>query len=198
MRSGFVSIIGRPNVGKSTLLNNIVNYHVAITSDKAGTTRNIIEGIYNDKESQIVFVDTPGIHKPHNKLGKILNEQAYYSMDGVDLVLFLIDVTQEFGKGDEFVLNKLKESNIPVLLVINKIDKVKYDTILPKIKQLNDVFDFKEIIPISALKKDNIDDLIKTIKKYLDEGERYYSEDYYTDKSINFMVSEIEIGRAHV
>lgn len=191
MKSGFVSIVGRPNVGKSTLLNSIINQKIAITSNTAQTTRNIIQGIYNDDNSQIVFVDTPGIHKPHNKLGKILNEQAYYSMDGVDLVLFLIDVTQEFGKGDEFVLNKLKESNIPVLLVINKIDKVKYDTILPKIKQLNDVFDFKEIIPISAMKKTNIDDLIQTIKNYLTDDIKYYDENTITNHGEKFSVSEI-------
>lgn len=111
-------------------------------------------------------------------------------MDGVDLVLFLIDVTQEFGKGDEFVLNKLKESNIPVLLVINKIDKVKYDTILPKIKQLNDVFDFKEIIPISAMKKTNIDDLIQTIKNYLTDDIKYYDEDTITNMEMKFSISE--------
>lgn len=191
MKSGFVSIVGRPNVGKSTLLNSIINKKIAITSNTAQTTRNIIQGIYNDDNSQIVFVDTPGILKPHNKLGKILNEQAYYSMDGVDLVLFLIDVTQEFGKGDEFVLNKLKESNIPVLLVINKIDKVKYDTILPKIKQLNDVFDFKEIIPISAMKKTNIDDLIQTIKNYLTDDIKYYDEDTITNHGEKFSISEI-------
>ena len=111
MRSGFVSLVGRPNVGKSTLLNSLVGYKLAITSDKAGTTRNNIQGIYNDDDSQIVFVDTPGIHKPLHKLGQRLNEDAYYSIDDVDVILFLVDVTMPFGKGDNFVLNKIKESN---------------------------------------------------------------------------------------
>ena len=191
MKCGVVSIMGRPNVGKSTLLNAILNMKLAITTDKAGTTRNIIEGIYQDNEAQIVFIDTPGIHKPMHKLGKYMNSQSYYSIEDTNVILFMVDATEKIGKGDKFILEKLKEVDSNVFLVLNKVDRIKKENLFPMIEEYNKLFDFKEIIPISALKKDNIDDLIKTIKKYLDEGERYYSEDYYTDKSINFMVSEI-------
>ena len=127
MKSGFVSLVGRPNVGKSTLINSIIGYKVAITSDKVGTTRNIVQGIYTDSDTQIVFVDTPGIHKPNNRLGQMLNEQAYYSLNDVDIILFLIDVTKEFGRGDNFILEKIKEVNKPVFLILNKVDKIKKD-----------------------------------------------------------------------
>ena len=191
MKVGFVSIVGRPNVGKSTLINSIIGSKVAIVSDKAHTTRNNIQGIYNDDDSQIIFIDTPGIHKPMHKLGKYMNSQSYYSIEDTNVILFMVDATEKIGKGDKFILEKLKEVDSNVLLVLNKVDRIKKENLFPMIEEYNKLFDFKEIIPISALKKDNIDDLIKTIKKYLDEGERYYSEDYYTDKSINFMVSEI-------
>lgn len=191
MKVGFVSIVGRPNAGKSTLINSIIGSKVAIVSDKAHTTRNNIQGIYNDDDSQIIFIDTPGIHKPMHKLGKYMNSQSYYSIEDTNVILFMVDATEKIGKGDKFILEKLKEVDSNVLLVLNKVDKIKKENLFPMIEEYNKLFDFKEIIPISALKKDNIDDLIKTIKKYLDEGERYYSEDYYTDKSINFMVSEI-------
>mgnify|MGYP001310688124 CR=1 FL=1 len=190
MKVGFVSIVGRPNAGKSTLINSIIGSKVAIVSDKAHTTRNNIQGIYNDDDSQIIFIDTPGIHKPMHKLGKYMNSQSYYSIEDTN-VLFMVDATEKIGKGDKFILEKLKEVDSNVFLVLNKVDRIKKENLFPMIEEYNKLFDFKEIIPISALKKDNIDDLIKTIKKYLDEGERYYSEDYYTDKSINFMVSEI-------
>lgn len=191
MKVGFVSIVGRPNAGKSTLINSIIGSKVAIVSDKAHTTRNNIQGIYNDDDSQIIFIDTPGIHKPMHKLGKYMNSQSYYSIEDTNVILFMVDATEKIGKGDKFILEKLKEVDSNVFLVLNKVDKIKKENLFPMIEEYNKLFDFKEIIPISALKKDNIDDLIKTIKKYLDEGERYYSEDYYTDKSINFMVSEI-------
>ena len=191
MKVGFVSIVGRPNAGKSTLINSIIGSKVAIVSDKAHTTRNNIQGIYNDDDSQIIFIDTPGIHKPMHKLGKYMNSQSYYSIEDTSVILFMVDVTEKIGKGDKFILEKLKEVDSNVFLVLNKVDRIKKENLFPMIEEYNKLFDFKEIIPISALKKDNIDDLIKTIKKYLDEGERYYSEDYYTDKSINFMVSEI-------
>ncbi len=125
MKLGFVSVVGRPNVGKSTLINNIIGLKVSITSNKAGTTRNNIRGIYNDSDSQIVFLDTPGIHKPKNKLGKFLNEESYSSFSSSDIILFMINAYEKLGTGDEFVLNKLKETNKKVFLVINKIDKVK-------------------------------------------------------------------------
>lgn len=191
MKVGFVSIVGRPNAGKSTLINSIIGSKVAIVSDKAHTTRNNIQGIYNDDDSQIIFIDTPGIHKPMHKLGKYMNSQSYYSIEDTNVILFMVDATEKMGKGDKFILEKLKEVDSNVFLVLNKVDRIKKENLFPMIEEYNKLFDFKEIIPISALKKDNIDDLIKTIKKYLDEGERYYSEDYYTDKSINFMVSEI-------
>ena len=191
MKVGFVSIVGRPNAGKSTLINSIIGSKVAIVSDKAHTTRNNIQGIYNDDDSQIIFIDTPGIHKPMHKLGKYMNSQSYYSIEDTNVILFMVDATEKIGKGYKFILEKLKEVDSNVFLVLNKVDRIKKENLFPMIEEYNKLFDFKEIIPISALKKDNIDDLIKTIKKYLDEGERYYSEDYYTDKSINFMVSEI-------
>ena len=191
MKVGFVSIVGRPNAGKSTLINSIIGSKVAIVSDKAHTTRNKIQGIYNHDYSQIIFIDTPGIHKPMHKLGKYMNSQSYYSIEDTNVILFMVDATEKIGKGDKFILEKLKEVDSNVFLVLNKVDRIKKENLFPMIEEYNKLFDFKEIIPISALKKDNIDDLIKTIKKYLDEGERYYSEDYYTDKSINFMVSEI-------
>lgn len=191
MKVGFVSIVGRPNAGKSTLINSIIGSKVAIVSDKAHTTRNNIQGIYNDDDSQIIFIDTPGIHKPMHKLGKYMNSQSYYSIEDTNVILFMVDATEKIGKSDKFILEKLKEVDSNVFLILNKVDRIKKENLFPMIEEYNKLFDFKEIIPISALKKDNIDDLIKTIKKYLDEGERYYSEDYYTDKSINFMVSEI-------
>ena len=191
MKSGFVSIIGRPNVGKSTLLNTILNKKIAITSNTAQTTRNMIQGVYNSNDLQIVFVDTPGIHKPQYKLGKILNEQAYYSMNDVDVILFLIDVTKEFGKGDKFILEKLKETNAPVLLVLNKIDKINYEEVLPKIMEYKDYFPFKEIIPVSATKNKNINELIKTIANYLNDDIKYYNNEVITTVSTKFIVSEL-------
>jgi len=191
MKSGFVSIVGRPNAGKSTLINTIIGEKVAIVSDKAHTTRNNIQGIYNDDESQIIFIDTPGVHKPSQTLGKYMNKQVYYSLDDADVILFMIDATEKFGKGDKFILDKIKEHDSNVFLILNKVDKIQKEKLFPLIDELNKEYDFKEIIPISALKDDNINDLIKTIKKYLPEGEKYYSDDYYTDKSVNFMISEL-------
>ena len=133
MKSGFIGLVGRPNVGKSTLLNAIIGHKVAITSDKPQTTRNVIQGIRTDEDSQMVFVDTPGIHKPKNKLGRILNKEAYYSLEDVDVVLFLVDITEPLGKGDMFVIDVLKKVEVPVILVINKIDKLPKEEILKKI-----------------------------------------------------------------
>lgn len=191
MKSGYVTIVGRPNVGKSTLLNAIMERKIAITSNVSGTTRNIIEGIYTTDDVQIVFVDTPGIHKPQNKLGKILNQQAYYSIEDVDVILFVIDVTQKFGTGDMFILNKLKENNSNVILILNKIDKIRYEELLPKLEEYSKLYDFKEIIPLSATKNKNIDDLIKTITKYLKDDIAYYDKDTVTNVSINFEVGEL-------
>ena len=191
MKCGFVSIVGRPNVGKSSLLNSILGMKLAITSNVSGTTRNVIQGIYNDDDSQIIFVDTPGIHKAQNKLGSLMNKKAYNNTEGVDVILFLVDISKGFGKGDEFILNKLKDSEIPVFLLLNKIDLVKDKTkLLEDITKLKELYDFKEIIPISALKKDNIDELIKCIKKNLDESERIYSEDELTNVTTRFIMAE--------
>ena len=191
MKSGFVSLVGRPNVGKSTLLNSIIGKKVAITSNKPQTTRNIIEGIYNDKDTQIVFVDTPGIHKPKYKLGKYLNKQAYYSINDVDIVVLLVDGSEELGKGDLYIIEKLKEINKPVILVINKIDKIKKEDILLKIAEYKDLYPFKEIVPLSALKKDNIKTLVDVLTKYLPDNIKYFGDDTYTNKQLEFLVSEI-------
>ena len=191
MKCGFVSIVGRPNVGKSSLLNSILGMKLAITSNVSGTTRNVIQGIYNDDESQIIFVDTPGIHKAQNKLGSLMNKKAYNNTEGVDVILFLVDISKGFGKGDEFILNKLKGSEIPVFLLLNKIDLVKDKTkLLEDITKLKELYDFAEIIPISALKKDNIDELIKCIKNRLDDSERIYSEDELTNVTTRFIMAE--------
>lgn len=190
MKSGFVSIIGRPNVGKSTLLNSIVKKRVAITSDKPQTTRNMIQGIYNDDDTQIVFVDTPGIHKPQNKLGKVLNKQAYYVINDADIVVLVVDITEKIGTGDKFVIDVLKNIDKPVLLVINKIDKLPREEILKKIDEYQKLYDFSEIVPISARKKDNVDRLIEVLKKYLPDSIKYFDDDTVTSSSPSFIVSE--------
>lgn len=191
MKSGYVSIVGRPNVGKSTLLNSILETKLAITSNKAGTTRNIIQGVYEDDDSQIIFVDTPGIHKPINKLGNILNKKAYSTSENVDLILFLVDVEAGIGKGDMFVLDRLKEDNLPIILVLNKVDKVAKDKLLEIIMKYKDLYQFSEIFPISALKNDNVNALIKTIKNYLPNEGKIFEDETFTNISTNFYISEI-------
>lgn len=191
MKSGFVGLVGRPNVGKSTLLNSIIGKKVAITSNKPQTTRNIIQGIYNEKETQIVFVDTPGVHKPNHKLGDYLNKQSYYSMNDVDVILFLVDINEEFGRGDNFVLDKIIESKKPIILVLNKIDKLTKDEILVKIKEYSELYDFDEIVPVSAIKKRNTTELVNTIKKYLVDEFKYYDDNWITNKPLTFQISEI-------
>lgn len=190
MKSGFVSIIGRPNVGKSTLLNTILGRKIAITSNKPQTTRNTIQGVYNDDECQIVFVDTPGIHKPRNILGKHLNKQAYFSLEDVDAVLFLVDVTESLGKGDMFVIDKLKTINKPVILILNKVDKISKEKILPKIEQYMDLFNFTEVIPLSALNNDNVSCLLDVLKKYLSDSVKYYDDEQITNVSKEFIITE--------
>ena len=191
MRSGFVGIVGRPNVGKSTLINNIIGKKIAITSNKPQTTRNIIQGIYNEDKYQIVFVYTPGIHKPNDKLGKNLNDQAYFSINDTDIILFVVDAESGLGKGDLFILEEIKKSKKPVFLIINKIDKIDRETIINRIIEYKDLYEFQEIIPISSLKGDNIKDLIETLKKYLPDNIRYYGENDITNKSMDFLISEI-------
>ncbi len=191
MKSGFVSIIGRPNVGKSTLINTIINRKVAITSNVSGTTRNIIQGIYNDTDTQIVFVDTPGIHKPINRLGKVLNKEALALTKDVDLILFVVDVASGIGKGDMFILESLKNNDVPVILVLNKIDEITTEKLFRTIDEFKDIYPFVEVVPTSGLKNDNVDHLISVIKKYLHDEVKYFPDEYYTSSSMKFMASEI-------
>lgn len=191
MKCGFVSLVGRPNVGKSSLLNAILEMKLAITSNVSGTTRNVIQGIYNDSDSQIIFVDTPGIHKPSNKLGNLMNKKAYNNTEGVDVILFLIDISKGFGKGDQFILDKIKNKGIPIFLLLNKIDLVKNkEKLLEDINNLKELYDFAEIIPLSAKKNDNINLLLACIKKQLAAGERIYSEEDLTNVSTRFIMAE--------
>ena len=192
MKSGFVSFIGRPNVGKSTLLNSILNKKVVITSNKPQTTRNLIQGIYNEDDTQIIFVDTPGIHKAHNKLGRALNKQAYFTINDVDIIIMVVDITEKVGSGDRFVIDILKNiENKPVFLVINKIDKLPREEILSKIEEYMSLYNFTEVIPVSARKKDNIDRLIEVIKKYLPDNIKYFDSDTVTNSSPEFTISEL-------
>jgi len=190
MKSGFVSIIGRPNTGKSTLLNTIINNKIAITSDVAGTTRNSIHGVYNDCESQIVFVDTPGIHKPIDKLGRELNKEAYNALEDIDVILLIVDALSGLGKGDKFIINALKKNTVPVILILNKIDKLNNEGIMNAINTYKDLYDFAEIIPLSALKNDNVDRLLKVLKTYLNDTVKYYDDDTITNASKYFLASE--------
>lgn len=191
MKSGFVSIIGRPNTGKSTLLNQIIKEKVAIISPKPQTTRNLIQGIYNEEDTQIVFVDTPGIHKPKDKLGSVLNEEAYYSINDVDVVLLVVDASSEYGKGDQFIIDKLAGLKKPVFLILNKIDKLNDEQILLKINEYKDLYEFAEVIPLSALKNDNVDKLIKVLKNYLPDNVKYFLNGETTTQEMDFRLSEI-------
>lgn len=189
-KSGFVSIVGRPNVGKSTLLNHILKTKLAITSSTAQTTRNTIQGIYTDEDAQIIFMDTPGIHKPQDGLGSFMNTNALNSIYGVDLVLFLAPADEKIGKGDRFIVERLKEADGPVYLILNKIDLLSKEQLIEKLNEWKGLFDFKEIIPISALNGDNIDDLMNTIKNDLQEGVMYYPKDHLTDYPERFIMAE--------
>lgn len=190
MKSGFVSIVGRPNVGKSTLLNKLINKKLAITSDKVGTTRNNIYGIYNEEDTQIIFIDTPGIGKAVDKLGATLNKKAYSSFEN-DLVLFLVDIASGFGKNDEKILERLKQENKKVILVLNKIDKINKEKLFEEILKLKDLYDFLEIVPISGLKGNNTDELVKAIKKHLPDDIKYFDNDIITNTDETFMIGEI-------
>ena len=190
MKSGFVSLIGRPNVGKSTLLNTLINQKIAITSNKPQTTRNIIQGIYNEEGYQIVFVDTPGIHKPINKLGKVLNKEAFTFAKDVDVVLFVVSAYEGIGPGDRKIIDSFNGTDSPVILVLNKIDKITTEQLMKVVMDYKDLYDFAEVVPVSALKKQNVVELINTIKKYLTDNMRYFDDDEITSSSINFLVSE--------
>lgn len=191
MKSGFVSLIGRPNVGKSTLLNTLINQKVAITSKVAGTTRNIIQGIYNEPDYQIVFMDTPGIIRPINKLGRITNKQAISLTKDIDCLLFVVDASAGLGKGDKFILEVLKKCEAPVILVLNKIDKLTNEEIMYSIVEYKDLYPFQDIVPVSALEHDNVERLIQVIKAYLKDEVRYFDPNITTSNSKYFMISEI-------
>ncbi len=190
-KSGFVSIIGRPNVGKSTLLNNVIGQKIAIMSDKPQTTRNKVQGVYTDNDSQIVFIDTPGIHKPKHKLGDFMMKVAYQTFKEVDLILFVVDAKEGFGGGDQAIIEQLKTVRTPVFLVINKIDLIHPDELLGFIDQYRVKLDFAEIIPISALQGNNVGTLKEQIVEYLEEGPQYYPADQVTDHPERFIVSEL-------
>ncbi|MGG7176515.1 GTPase Era [Clostridium paraputrificum] len=190
-KSGFVTIVGRPNVGKSTLMNYIMGEKLSIVSNKPQTTRNNIQTILTTDNYQIVFVDTPGIHKPKHKLGEYMVNSAKESMKEVDLVLFLTNPDDEIGRGDKFILESLKNSKAPVFLVLNKVDENTQDRVAGSLALFSQEFSFKEIIPISALKGKNVDTLLKLMVENLPEGPQYYPEDMITDVQEKFVVSEI-------
>lgn len=190
-KSGFVSIIGRPNVGKSTLINHVIGQKIAIMSDKAQTTRNKIQGVYTSNEAQIVFIDTPGIHKPKHKLGDFMMKIAQNTLREVDLVLYVVDATERFGPGEEFIIERLKEASAKVFLVINKIDQIEPDKLLQVIDEYHTKYHFAEVIPISALEGNNVSTLLEQIITYLDEGPQYYPSDQVTDHPERFVVAEL-------
>ena len=190
-KSGFVTLIGRPNVGKSTLMNSLIGQKIAIMSNKPQTTRNKIQTVHTDDRGQIIFLDTPGIIRPMNKLGKITNKQAMSLVKDIDCLLFVVDASTGLGKGDMFIMDVLKKSDSPVILVLNKIDKISDEDILYNITEYKDLYPFAEIVPVSALTKDNIKRLIDVIKKYLKDDVKYFPEGMKTSNSKYFMISEI-------
>ena len=190
-KSGFVSIVGRPNVGKSTLMNNVVGEKIAIMSDKPQTTRNTIQAVYTDEKCQIVFLDTPGIHKPKNKLGEFMVKSATDAFKNVDLVLFVVDDSKKIGPGDRKIIEDLKRIKTPVVLVLNKIDKLEEAELFDLMNLYSKEDLFKEIVPISALKGRNISELLKVIEKYLEEGPKYFPDYMITDQPERVLVSEL-------
>ena len=191
MKTGFIGIVGRPNVGKSTLLNAILGEKIAITTDKPQTTRNRIQTVYTDEKGQIVFLDTPGIHKAKNKLGNYMVGVAEHTLNEVDVILWLVEPSNFIGAGERHIIEKLQKVNTPVILVINKIDTVKKEEILAFIDTYRKEYDFAEIVPVSALKGTNKEDLIETIMKYLPYGEPFYDEDTITDQPERQIVAEM-------
>lgn len=190
-KSGFVAIIGRPNVGKSTLMNQIVGQKIAIMSDKPQTTRNKIRAVYTDAKGQIIFIDTPGVHKPKSKLGEFMNVTVENTLREVDLILFLVDASEKLGAGDRFIIEKLDKVKTPVYLIINKIDKVHPDELLPFIDEYRGLYPFKEIIPVSALQGNNINTLMEQMLKLLPDGPQYYPTDQVTDHPERFIMEEL-------
>ena len=190
-KSGFVSIVGRPNVGKSTLMNNVVGEKIAIMSDKPQTTRNTIQAVYTDEECQIVFLDTPGIHKPKNKLGEFMVKSATDAFKNVDLVLFVVDDSKKIGPGDRKIIEDLRGIKTPVILVLNKIDKLEESELFELMQLYSNEDLFKAIVPISALKGRNVNELLKVIGNYLQEGQKYFPDYMITDQPERVLVSEL-------
>jgi GTP-binding protein Era len=190
-KSGFVALIGRPNVGKSTLLNHVLGQKIAIMSNKPQTTRNRIQGVYTGDKGQIVFIDTPGIHKPKHRLGDFMTKIAQNTFNEVDVILFLVDAKEGKGRGDEFIIERLKNVNTPVFLIINKIDDVHPDELLPLIKEYSQLYPFKEIIPVSALEGNNVTTLLEQVYAYLHTGPQFYPEDQVTDHPERFLMAEM-------
>lgn len=192
LKSGFVALIGRPNVGKSTLMNKIIGQKIAITSHKPQTTRNKIQTVYTDQRGQIIFVDTPGIHKAKNKLGAYMQSVVNKTLKDVDVLLWIVEANDYIGEREEYILNLLKESNKPVILAINKLDILeKKELLLPIIEKYSKLMCFTEIVPISALKEDGIDIIVDSIYKYLPEGPLYYDADVVTDQPIRQISAEL-------
>ena len=191
MKSGFIALIGRPNAGKSTLLNSLLEKKIAIVTPKAQTTRNAIRGILTNEEYQMIFVDTPGIHKPHHKLGSNMNKTAMSEAQGVDVVYLLVDATVKFGSGDEYIIQYLQSIKAPVFLILNKIDQLNQDQIFKKIIEYKDLYPFKEIFPISALKDNDFTKLLNVTIEYLKDDIQYYPTTQMTDYPEQFIISEI-------
>ncbi|MBU9722495.1 MULTISPECIES: GTPase Era [Bacillaceae] len=190
-KSGFVALIGRPNVGKSTLLNQMLGQKIAIMSDKPQTTRNRIQGVYTEDRGQIVFIDTPGIHKPKHRLGDFMTKVATTTLREVDAVLFLVDAKEGRGRGDDFIMERLKNIDTPIFLVINKIDEVHPDELFKIIDNYRHHIEFTEVVPISALHGNNVNTLIEQVFKYMEEGPQYYPEDQVTDHPERFLMAEM-------
>ncbi|MGL5651877.1 MAG: GTPase Era [Paraclostridium sp.] len=190
-KSGFVSIVGRPNVGKSTLMNSVVGEKIAIMSDKPQTTRNTIQAVYTDKECQMVFLDTPGIHKPKNKLGEFMVKSATDAFKNVDVVLYVVDESKKIGPGDRMIIENLRGIKTPKILVLNKIDMLSEEELFDLMKMYDAENMFDEIVPISALKGKNTDRLLKVIERYLQEGPQYFPEYMITDQPERVLVSEL-------
>ncbi|MFC4356109.1 GTPase Era [Chryseomicrobium palamuruense] len=190
-KSGFISIIGRPNVGKSTFLNRVIGQKIAIMSDKPQTTRNKVQGVLTQDSSQMIFIDTPGIHKPKHKLGDFMMKVAKNTLKEVDAILFMVNATEPIGAGDKMIMELLQDNKTPVFLIINKIDQIHPDEILAIIDSYKEEYDFAEIVPISALQGNNVDRLLSTIESYLPVGPQYYPADQVTDHPERFIISEL-------
>ncbi|MEB7810763.1 GTPase Era [Staphylococcus xylosus] len=190
-KSGFISIIGRPNVGKSTFVNRVIGHKIAIMSDKAQTTRNKIQGVMTQEDAQIIFLDTPGIHKPKHKLGDYMMRVATNTLSEIDAIMFMVNVNEDIGRGDEYIMEMLKTIKTPIFLVLNKIDLVHPDELMPRIEKYKRYLDFTEIVPISALEGHNVDHFINVLKSYLPEGPKYYPDDQISDHPEQFVVSEL-------